>query len=214
MGIIRVGLPASLSMIIMAIGQGVFNKILIHYSPQTVAAYQVAGRLDMLIFLPIFAIAGAMTTLVGMFYGAKKFVELNYIVKYGIQSAFLVTLISSTFVYFFADIFSRWFTDDPEIIEISVGFLKLLCFIYPLVAIAITSGRVMQGLGKGLPVLVITTIRVLGLGAPLAYYFSMVLNKPVEWNWYALMLSATASFAIAINWVRFELKKINIKYGA
>ena len=214
MGIIRVGLPASLSMIIMAIGQGVFNKILIHYSPQTVAAYQVAGRLDMLIFLPIFAIAGAITTLVGMFYGAKKFVELNYIVKYGIQSAFLVTLISSTFVYFFADIFSRWFTDDPEIIEISVGFLKLLCFIYPLVAIAITSGRVMQGLGKGLPVLVITTIRVLGLGAPLAYYFSMVLNKPVEWNWYALMLSATASFAIAINWVRFELKKINIKYGA
>ena len=167
----------------------------------------------MLIFLPIFAIAGAMTTLVGMFYGAKKFVELNYIVKYGIQSAFLVTLLSSTFVYFFADIFSRWFTDDPEILKISVGFLKLLCFIYPLVAIAITSGRVMQGLGKGLPVLVITTIRVLGLGAPLAYYFSMVLNKPVEWNWYALMLSATASFTIAINWVRFELKKINIKYG-
>ena len=149
MDIVRVGVPASLSMIIMAIGQGVFNKILIHYSPQTVAAYQVAGRLDMLIFLPIFAIAGAMTTLVGMFYGAKKYVELNYVVKYGIQSAFLVTLFSSTFVYFFAETFSKWFTDDSEILDISVGFLKLLCFIYPLVAIAITSGRVLQGLGKG-----------------------------------------------------------------
>ena len=50
--IIKVGLPASMSMIIMAVGQGVFNKILIHYSSQTVAAYQVAGRLDMLIILP------------------------------------------------------------------------------------------------------------------------------------------------------------------
>ncbi|MEC8915002.1 MAG: MATE family efflux transporter, partial [Candidatus Neomarinimicrobiota bacterium] len=68
--IIKVGIPASLSMIIMALGQGVFNKILIHYSSQTVAAYQVAGRLDMLIFLPIFSIAGGLTTLVGMFYGA------------------------------------------------------------------------------------------------------------------------------------------------
>ena len=48
--IIKVGLPASLSMIIMALGQGVFNKILIYYSSQTVAAYQAAGRLDMLIF--------------------------------------------------------------------------------------------------------------------------------------------------------------------
>ena len=49
------------------------HKILIFYSPQTVAAYQVAGRIDMLIFLPIFAIAGAMTTLVGMFYLADGF---------------------------------------------------------------------------------------------------------------------------------------------
>ena len=211
--IIKVGVPASLSMIIMAVGQGVFNKILIHYSPQTVAAYQVAGRLDMLIFLPIFAIAGGMTTLVGMFFGAKKIEALNEIITYGIKSAFLITLVSSTFVYVFAETFSAWFTDDQEIIDVSVGFLRLLCFIYPLVAIAITSGRVMQGLGRGLPVLIITSIRVLGLGAPLALYFSLILDKPVEWNWYAMMFSASVSFLIAINWVRFELKKINKEYG-
>ena len=208
--IVKVGLPASMSMIIMAVGQGVFNKILIHYSSNTVAAYQVAGRLDMLIFLPIFAIAGGMTTLVGMFYGAKKLTELNFIVKYGISRAFFITLISSAFVYYFAEIFSGWFTNDREIIDVSVGFLRLVCLIYPLVAIAITSGRVMQGLGKGIPVLVITTIRVIGISAPLALYFSYVLNKPVEWNWYAIMISASISFVIAINWVRFELKKVNL----
>ena len=72
--IIKIGLPASVSMLIMAIGQGVFNKILIYYpnGSEYVAGYQVAGRLDMLIFLPIFAIAGALTTIVGMFSGAKK----------------------------------------------------------------------------------------------------------------------------------------------
>ena len=59
--IIKVGLPASLSMIVMAVGQGVFNKILVHISVNTVAAYQVAGRLDMLVFLPIFSIAASLT---------------------------------------------------------------------------------------------------------------------------------------------------------
>ena len=211
--IVKVGLPASLSMIIMAVGQGVFNKILIQYSSQTVAAYQVAGRLDMLIFLPIFAIAGAMTTLVGMFYGAKEIRALNQIIRYGILSAFLITLVSSTFVYLFADIFSSWFTRNQEIIDVSVGFLRLLSFIYPLVAIAITSGRVMQGLGKGLPVLIITIIRVLGISAPLAIYFSFILEKPVEWNWYAMMVAAAVSFVIAIYWVRFELNKINQIHG-
>ncbi|MEL1231590.1 MAG: MATE family efflux transporter, partial [Candidatus Neomarinimicrobiota bacterium] len=200
--IIKVGMPASLSMIIMALGQGVFNKILIFYSSQTVAAYQVAGRLDMLIFLPIFAIAGALTTLVGMFYGAREIGALNRIVRYGISSAFLITLVSSSFVYIFAETFSSWFTHNREIISVSVGFLKRLCLVYPLVAIAITSGRVMQGLGKGLPVLLITIIRVLVVSAPLGLYFSFVLEKPVEWNWYAMMIAAFISFSIAIFWVR------------
>ena len=54
--IVKVGVPASMSMIIMALGQGVFNKILVNYSSNAVAAYQVAGRFDMLLFLPIFVL--------------------------------------------------------------------------------------------------------------------------------------------------------------
>ena len=144
-----------------------------------------------------------------MFYGAREIGALNRIVRYGISSAFLITLVSSSFVYIFAETFSSWFTQDQEIISVSVGFLKRLCLVYPLVAIAITSGRVMQGLGKGLPVLLITIIRVLGVSAPLGLYFSFVLEKPVEWNWYAMMIAAFISFAIAIFWVRIELTKIN-----
>ena len=207
--IIKVGMPASLSMVIMAMGQGVFNKILINYSSETVAAYQVAGRIDMLIFLPIFAIAGSMTTLVGMFYGAKEMNALNQIIYYGIKCSFFITLISSLVVYFFAENFSSLFTQDQEIINVSVGFLHLLCLVYPLVSIAITSGRVMQGLGKGLPVLIITIVRVLGISAPLAVFFSAYLYKPVEWNWYAMMTGAVTSFLIAISWMRIELKKVN-----
>ena len=207
--IVKVGIPASLSMIIMALGQGVFNKILIYYSPQTVAAYQVAGRLDMLIFLPIFAIAGALTTLVGMFYGAREIEVLKSIVKYGITWSFIITVCSSTFVYIFAPSLSSLFTKDKQIIVVSVGFLRLMTLVYPFVAIAISCGRVMQGLGKGIPVLVITTVRVLGISAPLALYFSFVLHKSVEWNWYAMMISTSIAFIIAITWVQVELKKIN-----
>lgn len=207
--IIKVGMPASLSMVIMALGQGVFNRILIHYSSQTVAAYQVAGRLDMLIFLPIFAIAGALTTLVGMFYGAKEIKSLKSIVNYGISRAFFITVGSSAFVYAFAPTFSEFFTNDVEIQNVAVEFLRLMTLVYPFVAIAIISGRVMQGLGNGIPVLVITIIRVLGVSAPLAMYFSFVLSKPVEWNWYAMMISTSIAFVIAVSWVRIEMNKLN-----
>ena len=129
--------------------------------------------------------------------------------KYGISSAFMITMVSSTFVYIFARTFSMWFTQDQEIVDVSIGFLRLLCLVYPLVAIGITSGRVLQGLGKGIPVLVITTVRVLGVSAPLALYFTFVLDKPVEWNWYAMMISTGIAFIIAVSWIRIEMNKIN-----
>ncbi|OUW79146.1 MAG: hypothetical protein CBD77_03050 [bacterium TMED217] len=206
--IVSVGLPASLSMIVMAIGQGVFNKILIYFSADTVAAYQVAGRLDMLVFLPIFSIAASLTTLVGMFYGAKEYDALRFTIRYGILSAFFITIISSSFIYFFADFTVGFFTDDDLIISIAVSFLKLFSLVYPLIAIAITTGRVLQGLGKGLPVLIITIIRVLGVSAPLALFFIFYLAKPVEWVWYSMMISTIIAFIISIVWLFSTLGKL------
>ena len=206
--IVSVGLPASLSMIVMAIGQGVFNKILIYFSADTVAAYQVAGRLDMLVFLPIFSIAASLTTLVGMFYGAKEYDALRFTIRYGILSAFFITIISSSFIYFFADFTVGFFTDDDLIISIAVSFLKLFSLVYPLIAIAITTGRVLQGLGKGLPVLIITIIRVLGVSAPLALFFIFYLAKPVEWVWYSMMISTIIAFIISIVWLFSTVGKL------
>jgi len=207
--IIKVGLPASLSMIVMAIGQGVFNRILIYFSPDTVAAYQVAGRIDMLVFLPIFSIAASLTTLVGMFYGAKKFDILRYTVKYGIIAAFSITVIMSFLLYIFASNVIGFFTSEIAIINVAVTFLRLFAFVYPLIAVGITTGRVLQGLGKGLPVLVITLIRVLGVSAPLALFFIFKMGKSVEWVWYAMMISTVVAFMIACYWLFISMRELN-----
>ena len=206
--IIKVGLPASLSMIVMAIGQGVFNKILIYFSTDTVAAYQVAGRIDMLVFLPIFSIAAALTTLVGMFFGAKKYHVLRYIVRYGISSAFGITVILSVLLYLFAPNVIGFFTNEEVIISVAVNFLRLFAFVYPLIAVGITTGRVLQGLGKGLPVLVITVVRVLGVSAPLALLFVFKMNKSVEWVWYAMMISTGVAFIIACYWLITAMRNL------
>ena len=206
--IVKVGFPASMSMVVMAFGQGVFNKILIYFSSDTVAAYQVAGRLDMLVFLPIFSIAASLTTLVGMFFGAKEYKVLKYIIRYGIISAFCITTILSGLVFLFADIVVGLFTDDANISQIASTFLKLFAFVYPLISVGITTGRVLQGLGRGLPVLVITIIRVLGVSAPLALFFIFYMNKTVEWVWYSMMISAAIAFTISIIWLLSTIRDI------
>ena len=206
--IIRVGLPASMSMIIMAFGQLVFNRILVRFSTDAVAAYQVGGRMDMVIFLPIMAIASALTTLVGMFFGAKEIEKIKFIAKYGIIRSMMVTGVLSIILYIFAPLVVKNFTLDVDIQSIAVTYLRFICLIYPLIAIGMTVGRILQGLGKGLPMLVITSIRILALSAPLALYFIMVLNKPIEWVWYAMIISTIVSVAISLIWLKSAFKDL------
>jgi Na+-driven multidrug efflux pump len=206
--IIRVGLPASMSMIIMAFGQLVFNRILVRFSTDAVAAYQVGGRMDMVIFLPIMAIASALTTLVGMFFGAKEIEKIKFIAKYGIIRSMMVTGVLSIILYIFSPLIVKIFTLDVGIQSIAVTYLRFICLIYPLIAIGMTVGRILQGLGKGLPILVITSIRILALSAPLALYFTMVLNKSIEWVWYAMIISTIVSVAISLIWLKSAFKDL------
>jgi len=206
--IIRVGLPASMSMVIMAFGQLVFNRILVRFSTDAVAAYQVGGRMDMVIFLPIMAIASALTTLVGMFFGAKEIEKIKFIAKYGIIRSVMVTGVLSIILYIFAPLVVKSFTLDVGIQSIAVTYLRFICLIYPLIAIGMTVGRILQGLGKGLPMLVITSIRILALSAPLALYFIMVLNKSIEWVWYAMIISTIVSVVISVIWLKSAFKDL------
>jgi putative MATE family efflux protein len=210
--IIKVGIPASMAMIIMSLGQAVFNKILVSYSAFSVAAYQIGGRIDIVIFLPIMAIATALTTLVGMFYGAKDIDNVKFIIKYGMLRSVSITTIGSIIIFILAPLIVKGFSNEPEIQQIAVTYLRFVVIIYPLISIGMTSGRVMQGLGMGLPMLVITTIRVLGISAPLALIFNYVYHKPIEWMWYAMMTSTVVATVTAALWLRHALKRrmINI----
>jgi len=208
--IIKVGIPVSMSMVVMAIGQLVFNRLLVNYSTNAVAAYQIGGRIDMLVFLPIFGIASALTTMVGMFYGANEISKIRFISWYGIKSSLIITSICSVILYIFAPIVISIFTADPLIQRISIDYLRIISILFPFISIGLTIGRILQGLGQGMPSLIITTIRVIGVAGPLAYYFTFIQNRPVEWIWYSMFISGIFATIISIVWVINTFRKLSI----
>ena len=175
--IIKVGLPASMSMIVMSIGQLVFNRLLVNFSTDAVAAYQVGGRVEMVIFLPIMGIASALTTMVGMFFGARESEKIRFITKYGISRSVSITIIGAVMLYIFAPLIVTWFTGEANIQKIAIGYLRMICIIFPLISVGLSIGRILQGIGLGMPSFTITVIRVIGVAGPLAYYFTHVFRK-------------------------------------
>jgi Na+-driven multidrug efflux pump len=99
-------------------------------------------------------------------------------------------------------------TQEVDIQSIAVTYIRTICLIYPLIAFGMSVGRILQGLGKGLPMLVITSIRILGVSAPLALFFTMVLNKSIEWVWYAMIISTIVSILISLIWLKTTFKNL------
>ena len=203
--IFYLGIPASLSMIIMSMGLMLFNGIL--GSSEAVAAYQTAGRIEHFFFLPIIAIATSLVTLVGMYFGAKRIDLISAIVKYSIQRGILIACSFSLFFFFFTDDIITIFVHDKQITELTVLYFKIMAFAYPFITIGMTSSRVMQGLGHSIPMFMLTLFRVVIISASLAWYFVIILKKPVYYAWIGTLISCVLTAIISIAWLKTIINK-------
>ena len=199
--IFSVGAPASFSFVVMALGGAVFNRVLVEYSEDTVAAFQVGTRIDHIFLLPVIALAAGLMTLVGMFYGANRRDLIRGVIAYAMSRAVLIAFSLGTLFYVLAPQFMGVFTDNATISDTGVGYLRIGVFAYPFIAIVMLTGRALQGMGQGTPVLVLSLLRVVLISGPLAYIFVFEMGKPVVWVWIAILVGMVITAAIAGVWL-------------
>tara|TARA_Y100001970_G_C14230197_1_gene858125 strand:+ start:554 stop:1918 length:1365 start_codon:yes stop_codon:yes gene_type:complete len=214
--IIRLGFPASLSMIVMSIWMLLCNK-LITYSildnaeaMAAVGSFQIAGRMENIFFLPIISIASALVTIVGMFFGAKRLDLINQIVKYAIIRSIMIGIIFCLIFYFFIDYIITPFNANQESIKYLIQYFSIVPFAYPFITIGMNSSRVMQALGHGLPMLILTVLRVLLINGILSFIFIILYNQSIIYIWYSIVLSSIITASTAYIWMKNINKKIII----
>ena len=132
--ILKLGLPASMSMVIMSIGLFFYNSILgmSEYSTNAIAAYSTAHRIEHLFFIPIISLA----TNYGHFNWdvlrcKKKYNLIDYIFYYSLKSGILISIIFGLIFYFFSSTMFTLFTNDSQIITIGTEYFKIFSFAIP-----------------------------------------------------------------------------------
>jgi Na+-driven multidrug efflux pump len=181
------------------------------YSTSAIAAYSTAHRIEHLFFIPIISLATSMVTLIGMFYGAKKYDLINHIFYYSIKIGIIISIIFGSIFYFLSNYILSLFTNDILIINIGTEYFKIFSFAIPFVTITMISSRCMQGLGKAYPMFIITCFRVIIISCSLAYYFIIYLGRPLNYAWVSILISCFLSSIISYIWLLYTKKKI-LKY--
>lgn len=206
--ILRVGLPASASMVIMSVGGMFYNRIVSDFGAQAVAGLGIGGRMDAVFFLPVFALSTSQITLAGMFMGAKRVDLIRDTVKYTVVRAVGFSIAIGMLFWVFAPQLAGWFTEDPVIIDIAVGYVRVICWAFPFIAVGVISGRVFQGLGSGMPGLLLTSLRVVLISVPLAWSLTHFFGYGLRAVWIAFALSGFFTSALAVVWIHLRLRRV------
>ncbi len=204
--ILKIGIPASLVQLVMSVGGMCFHRILSIFGSDAVAGYGLGGRVDMVIVLPFIGISTALLSLVGMYHGARRRDLVIRIASYTMKRTVLAALVIGSLVFLFAGPIVGIFTREAPVIAVGREYLRYIVFVYPMIAFGMNSGRILQGLGLGMPSLVITSTRVLLVGVPLSYLFTRVWSLEVPSVWVAILASGCLSTLISYIWLRKVLK--------
>jgi len=206
--ILRVGLPASLMMLLLSVYVMFINRFMAHFGTKTVAAFGLATRLESFASMPIMALSVSLVTLAGMFYGARRYEQVKDISWYGVRLG--IALTSAVGLVFFVTprLWLMIFTGDPALLSLGIAYLRIDVLTFPLMSTSMIISRIMQGLGMGTPGFFINFIRIMLVAVPLAYLFVFVMGwgyLAVAW---AMVLGGVASNITALLWLKFKFDRL------
>jgi putative MATE family efflux protein len=207
--ICRVGAPASLMMLTMSIYVMFLNRFMAHFGTDYVASFGLATRLESFVSLPIFALSISLLTLVGMFYGAKRYDLVKAISWYGIKNGVVAAGAVGVLFYAFPIVFLKIFTQDRLILMIGSAYLRVDVLTFPTMAIAMILSRVLQGMGFGFPGFFINAIRIFFVAVPLAYVFVFVLGYGFISIAWAMVAGGVTASLLAFWWMALKFKALS-----
>jgi putative MATE family efflux protein len=210
--IFRVGVPASVQQMSMALSVFLINIIAVKVGgTDGVAIYTTGWRVAMFAILPLLGMATAVTSVTGAALGSRDYKKLNSAYMYAIRIGLLIELAVAALTFILAPQIAGLFTMTEEAIRIRfdlIIFIRTMCIYYPSTAFGMLSSAMFQGTGKGLYSLIVTLIRTIILAAPLAYIFAVFLNMNLSGIWWGIVAGNVTASVIAFAWGRLFIHRL------
>lgn len=186
--ILNVGLPAAGEQLVMRTGQMTFARIISSFGTVTYAAHQVAMNIEGLSFTPGQAFQIASTTLVGQSLGAE---QPERAMRTGWEAR-KIGVVVATFMglvfFFFGKYLVLMYTDDPTVIALSAGALKIIAIAQPFMISNFILAGGLRGVGDTKWTLYITLAGIWGIRVVTAYILAVKMNMGLPGAWIGMAL--------------------------
>lgn len=206
--IYKVGLPTILIQASFNSSLIIANKVLGSFGHVPIAVMGIVMRLQQFATMPVIGMNQGLLPIIGYNYGAKKYPRIREAVIKGLIAATLFGAAAALCFLLLPSLFLRIFTDEKILLQEGAAALRIMVLMYPLIGVPLISGAFFQGIGKGLPALILALLRQFLLYVPLI----LLLSRPFDLTgiWAAAPLADFLTFVIAMPMISHELGRQGI----
>jgi putative MATE family efflux protein len=166
--ILAIGLPAIATQMIGPISGAIITRLLASHGKVVVAGFGVAGRIEAVAVMLLFALSGSIGPFVGQNWGANAMPR----VRQGIRVAYQFSLIWGTaawlLLWLLGDRLVPLIDDNPDVIATARTYLAIVPISYGLWGVLMMSSATFNSLGKPIPSTVMAFTRMFVIYVPLA----------------------------------------------
>ncbi len=193
-----IGYPAAIEQGLFQIGLLAFQRIMSLYGTAAIAAYNVGAQILSFSFIPGIGFATAAGTLVGQHLGDGDPDEAARSGWRANLGAMLSMSVMGGVVVVFAEPLARMFTDDPEVVSLTVDFIWILGLVQPLMAVEFALGGALRGAGDTLFPMIAIFVGLFVVRLLPAFALISLTDATIQMVWCALVLDYATKAALLV----------------
>ena len=193
-----IGVPATLNMALPSVLISSLNAILAAYSDVYILILGIYYKLQTFLYLPANGVIQGMRPLIGYNYGAGEYKRVKQIYNIVLCMSSMIMVLGTIICLLIPGQLIGLFTNVSETIFNGEIALRIISAGFIVSAVSVTSSGALEGLGKGIPSLIISLSRYIIIIIPTAFLLSKILGAVGVWNafWIAEVFTAIISFVI------------------
>ncbi|NQV87586.1 MAG: MATE family efflux transporter [Woeseiaceae bacterium] len=167
--ILHVGLPAAGTNAIIPVAMTLITAMIARYGPEAVAGFGVASRIESLVLVVFYALSSVIGPFVGQNLSAGKEQRIQQSLQICAIFCMGIGLVIALLLAAASGFLPTLFSQNPDVYNVSRLFLWIAPISYGAYGVVMAMNAAFNGLGKPMPAVYISVIRMIVLYLPLAF---------------------------------------------
>lgn len=193
-----IGIPATLNMALPSLLISALNSILAGYSQVYVLVLGAYNKLQTFLYLTANGIIQGIRPLIGYNYGAKEYKRVQKIYRTSLSLIIAIMAFGTLLCQIFPSQLIGLFTQSSSTIEAGATALRIISAGFIISSVSVTSCGALEGLGMGMPSLLISLSRYVIVIIPTAFLLSHMIGAVGVWHafWITELLTGIIAYFV------------------